>query len=159
MSVRPNCSNRLTATSISSSGRIAASATPATPGHNWLGELYKLLNRFDDRKLIATGLHGELMRRYRNWRIASDPDYQIWSRTGCGCLLIRRSDWEVLDHWSETAPKIGAEFCVHAHDKGYYFIVPIPAVAFHMDNAPSYNKNYLRKSVVNTGKQVWRMRT
>jgi glycosyltransferase involved in cell wall biosynthesis len=123
---------------------------------NWIGIMLSLLVRHKDKKLIASGLFGESMRKYREWMIESQPDYQIWSRTGNGCLLMSRKTWNKIPNWSELTWKIGAQFCSDAVRLGYRFIVPIPPVAQVLDTAPSYKKGILRKSC-KKGKFIWEM--
>jgi glycosyltransferase involved in cell wall biosynthesis len=121
----------------------------------WLGSLRNLLERHVDEKLIATGIHGEVMRANR-WRCRKQRfTFQIWSRAPGGCLLMSKETWNTVGPWPDTW-RLGFDFCTQAARKGYSFIVPVPDVVRQIDEAPSYNKRLLAKSY-KEGKPEWKV--
>ena len=121
----------------------------------WLSTLRNLLIKFKDRKLIATGHFGEMMRMSRRRCVEAEQSYQVWQRSGCGCLLMSRETWNDVRPWPDWW-RIGAAFCVNIGEKGYHFIVPIPDVARPLDYSPSYDKKLLAETC-KSGKPEWKM--
>lgn len=104
----------------------------------WLTESIKLLKRFR-KKIIVAPMKTIPMKKEIN-KVGEHKGYTLWSRSGSGCLVFRRKDYEEIGPWSNIA-ETGREYGVRAREKGYsYLLLKEPKVR-HLGHTRTWKRN------------------
>lgn len=115
---------------------------------SWLTDCIELLDKYKDRKLIATPLH-TLPMKNPGWQLGELDGYTLWKRAGSGCLVMKRTTFGDIGQWSNVA-ECGRDYCDRANDNGYSYIRLKELKARHCDRS----RTWKRKSKIVDGKWI-----
>lgn len=116
----------------------------------WLGECISALEKYPNRKLIATPRKTSPMKHKKYFRGDLD-EYQLWSRSSGQCMVMKRIDFEIIGLWKNINTP-GGNYCKRLHHKKYSFIWHSTWSGRHLGKKPSYN---YRNKLVNG---IWEQR-
>lgn len=115
----------------------------------WLAESIKLLKWYEGKKIIVSPMKTIPMKKERN-KVGALNGYSLWSRSGSGCLVFRRKDYERIGPFADIA-ETGREYGVRAREKGYsYLLLKEPKVR-HLGRTRTWSRN----STLKNGKWVY----
>lgn len=116
----------------------------------WLSHCISLLERYEDRKLIATPMKSSPLRFKKNLVGPLDENFLYRRASGC-CLVMRRRDYYAIGEWTKKN-LVGGDYCERAVAMGYSYIWYPTGTARHKGRVASY---HYRDTLVNG---VWRQR-
>lgn len=86
----------------------------------WLESAIQALKKYPEGKFVAAPAWSGPVRLPKH-RVGCLDEYDLYNRASGQCLIMRRSDYEVLGRWSATSVP-GNDFCYAAREAGYKFI-------------------------------------
>lgn len=115
------------------------------PVQGWWQECIRLLEKYPDKKLIASPIHTRVHMRFKFERGVLD-EWKLNARAGSNCLVISRKTFLDIGRFKETFAKgdavkgsfltktylssvDGVEFCNRQYAKGYLVILTNPEMA------------------------------
>jgi len=112
----------------------------------WLDACIGALERYPDRKLVATAVKTHPM-KYARHKEGMLDEYELWRRCAGMCLVMRRSDYDILSKFNPTATNVGHRFCLNVRNKGYHFIWHPSWTGRHLSKTASfhYKKQWFNK--------------
>ena len=112
----------------------------------WLTESIKILKLFNMKKIIVAPMKTIPMKKKIN-QVGKLDGYTLWSRSGSGCLVFRRKDYEKIGPFADIA-ETGREYGNRAIEKGYsYLLLKEPKVR-HIGRT----RTWIRNSTLKNGK-------
>lgn len=109
----------------------------------WLAESIEILKRFR-KKIIVVPMKTIPMKKEQN-KIGEYKGYTLWSRSGSGCLVFRRRDYEKIGPFANIA-ETGREYGSRAVKEGYsYLLLKVPKVR-HLGRTRTWSRNSILKN-------------
>lgn len=105
---------------------------------NWLNNCLDALEKYPDKKLVATARKTKPMKLQKYFRGMLD-EYELWAHCAGMCLVMKRESFMELGQWSyKTSP--GGVMCRQMKAHGYKFIWHPTWVCRHMAKSSYHYK-------------------